>query len=63
MVALCVCLALTEVIRMRSATEEFEQLEEAASDAGVSQEVYLQSLTLDILREIRDLLKSQKIAE
>ena len=48
---------------MRSATEEFEQLEEAASDAGVSQEVYLQSLTLDILREIRDLLKSQKIAE
>lgn len=49
---------------MRSATEdEFEQLEEVASDAGVSKEVYLQSMTLDVLREIRDLLKSQQEGE
>ena len=48
---------------MLNATDEFEQLEDAASESGVSKEVYLQSMTLDILREIRDLLKSQQEGE
>jgi hypothetical protein len=47
----------------RSETDEFEQLEEAASESGVSQEVYLQSVILDVLREIRDLLKSKQEGE
>ena len=63
-VVVCVFVVFNgEVIGMLNGTDEFEQLEDAASESGVSKEVYLQSMTLDILREIRDLLKSQQEGE
>ena len=52
--------SLTKVIRMRSATDEFEQLEDAAAESGVSREVYLQSMIVDLLREVRDILLKQE---